>query len=186
MQLYFFIQVINTLSLIQTHMSDIAQLDVHWNNCGLEVSLLNALNVILLLVLIPFLDLVVIPILRHMMLQPSILKCLGLGGVLIFTSVLSVFTLEGVVEHYSSSSEARDGCMFASEGISEEMETLSGYWLIIPMVLVTLAEILLYVPSRCYTLLQALRYNIYSDVLLYSQVYSLPLCYQITSHKQLP
>ena len=146
----FFTQVINTLSLTQSHMADVLQLAVQWKNCGLKVSLLNSLNVILLLLLLPLLDLVVIPILRHILLQPSILKCLGLGVVLTFTSVLSLFALEGVVDHYSSSSKSYDECMFAIEGDSEERETLSGYWLFLPMVLATLAEILLYVPSESY------------------------------------
>lgn len=125
---------------------DIPQLTMHWKNCGLEVSFLNVLNVILLLVLVPLLDLVVIPILRHMMLQPSILRCLGLGGILTFMSVLSVFALEGITDHYSKSSDSQ--CMFATEGVSKERAEVSGYWLFLPVVLVTLAEILLYVPCK--------------------------------------
>lgn len=140
-----YIQVFNTLNLIQSHKAeDVPQLAVHWKNCGLEASSLNVLNIVLLLVLVPLMDLVIVPILRHMMLQPSILKCLGMGGVLTFMSILSLFALEGIEEHYSSETQ----CIFDSDGISEKSAAVSVYWLFLPMVLVTIAEIMLYIPSK--------------------------------------
>ena len=128
-------------------MSDIPQLVMQWKNCGLEMSWLNALNIMLLLLLIPILDFVVVPLLRHMVLQPSILKCLGMGGIFTFLSVLSLFTLEGVNDHYFISKEASDICVLASNEDSQDV-ALNGYWLLLPILFVTLAEILIFVPSK--------------------------------------
>ena len=139
-------QIFGTIHLVQGHMEDdLPQISTYWQSCTFEISTLSAINAILLLALIPVLDLLMVPLLRHAMIHPSILKRLGVGGIFTLLGMLSLLTLEGLGDR--SFSGGSNTCMFGKD-TSQESNGMSGYWLILPMVLVTLAQIMIYIPSK--------------------------------------
>lgn len=140
-------QVYNTLNLMESHMKgNISRLAIHWKVCNFEISVLSASRPALLLILIPVLDLLLVPLLRHAMLHPTILKRLGIGSMCTILSVFSVLALEGVGDRYYSAES--DICMFNHRmyGRQGRNET-SSYWLFLPMILATIAEIFIYIPG---------------------------------------
>jgi hypothetical protein len=138
-------QVKNTTSLMDGHMKgNISSLVFQWEVCNFKVSILSASSPALLLFLVPVLDLLVVPVLRHAMLHPTILKRLGVGAVWTLLSVLSALTLEGVGHKYQS--DVREVCMFDRHALQGWNE-MSSYWLFLPMVLTTVAEIFIYIPG---------------------------------------
>ena len=125
---------------------NISHFEIHGRYCDFEMSALNALNPVLLLLLIPVLDLVLVPLLRHAMLHPTILKRLGIGAGCTLLSALSLLTLEGVEDRRSS--EESDVCVFDTRTVYREKRDVNSYWLFVPMVLVTIAEIFIYIPGE--------------------------------------
>lgn len=121
---------------------NISSLAFHGKTCDFEITALSALNPALLLVLVPVLDLLLVPLLRHAMLHPTILKRIGMGAMCTLMSVLSVLALEGIGTHTDS-----DACMFNDYGYQEKSE-LSSYWLFLPIILATMAEIFIYIPGK--------------------------------------
>ena len=135
------------MHLMQDHMDGgIPHIDIHDSICSLQVPTLYAMNSVLLLLLVPLTDLIATPFLRHIMLHPSILKRLGIGGICVLLSMLSLLTLNGIGDCYFST--ASDVCIFNSHLSSQESTTISAYWLVVPMILATLGEILIYIPSK--------------------------------------
>lgn len=122
-------------------------LSAHWKECTIEVSSLSLIYVTLTLLMLPLLDLVVIPLLRHLMCHPSILKCMGIGGMLTLLSAVTMFTLQGVVDRTSTATEEQ--CIFAdSEPSVGDNEHVNIYWMFLPVILHSMAQVLLYVPSK--------------------------------------
>ncbi len=133
--------------MIQDHMiNGIPDFSANWTFCDFKVSTLTGLNAGLLLVVIPALDLIIVPLLRHAMIHPSIRKRLGIGGLCALLSVLSLLGLEGIGDHYFSAGS--DNCLFDGHTSALERNEISSYWLVLPMVLVTLAEIFINVPCK--------------------------------------
>lgn len=138
-------QVYGTINLMESHMKgNISRLALHWKVCDFRVSVLSASHPVLLLILIPVFDLLLVPLLRHAMLYPTILKRLGIGATFMLLSVLSMLALEGVGGRYYSGDS--DVCMFNDDAYQERNE-MSSYWLFLPMILATIAEIFIYIPG---------------------------------------
>lgn len=134
------------LSLLETSRLEY-MLSVHWNECILEVSSLSVICIALTLLLLPMLDLIIVPFLRHLMLHPSILKCVGIGGILTLLSAVAMFVLQGVVDRASTATEEQ--CIFAnSEPSYGNSEHVNMYWMFLPVILHTMAQVMLYVPSK--------------------------------------
>ena len=128
--------------------------------CGIEVTITDAINAILLLTIIPLLDLVLVPMLRNF--YVTILKRLGVGATIAFLSILVLFLFEAVGPHTNSGSDGGGGggggsgggsggqvCMFDASSREQGQLHISVYWILLPLVLVTLAEIFIYIPSEC-------------------------------------
>ena len=131
---------------MQNHLrDDVPSLIIHGSVCDFKIYPLTSLNPALVLVLVPVLDLVVSPVLRYLMLHPSILKRLGLGTICTLLGTLSLLALEVIGERYFNMEGV--ACMFSKLTESEVQADISSYWLILPIVLVTLAEIFIYIPG---------------------------------------
>lgn len=141
-------QVYDTVGWMEGHMKNsTSNLVIHWKVCDFKISALTALSPVLLLTLIPVLDLLVIPLLHHAMLHPTILKRLGIGAMWTLLSVLSVLALEAIGDrNYGVES---DTCMMV---YNQGRNKMSSYWLILPVTLVTIAEIFIYIPGTELTL----------------------------------
>ena len=120
------------------------RLEVQTLLCGVEVTLTDVISSLLLLALIPVIDLFIVPFLRYWALNPSILRRLSMGAILAFTSVLIPLLMEGFGGH----TPAGDSCMFNTYQESQTKLNVDVNWLFLPLVLVTLAEILIYIPSK--------------------------------------
>lgn len=135
------LQVFGTMGLLVAHMNNtIASIDFQTALCGVEFTLTDGISAILLLTFIPFLDLLAVPFLRHR--NPSILKRLGIGATLAFLSMLTVFLMEGIGKHTPGDRV----CMFNTEEPGK-LE-VNAHWVVLPLAIVTLAEIYIYIPSK--------------------------------------
>ena len=134
------------VGLMESHMKNsTSSLVVHWKVCDLKISAIKALGPVVLLTLIPILDLFVVPLLHHAMLHPTILKRLGIGATWTLLSVLSMLALEVIGDrHYRV---GNDMCMIANHYAYHEINQMSSYWLILPVILTTIAEIFIYIPG---------------------------------------
>ena len=139
-------QVYNTISLVTNHYNDdVKSLVLHWGVCDFRLSALSAINPTILLLLLPILDLLIVPLLRHIMFHPSILKRLGIGAFCILMSALSLLALEGIRDQVFT--ENGSGGVINKQ--EEEVDNqISSYWLILPETLITLAEIFVYIPGK--------------------------------------
>lgn len=126
---------------------DMQSIVFHQGACGFTISVLALINPIVLLVLLPLLDLLVIPFLRHIMLHPSILKRLGIGSLFILLSTLSLLMLEGIQDQVFTV-ESSGACVLSQHVEVEEGSAMSSYWLILPEFLITLAEIFIFIPGE--------------------------------------
>ena len=137
----FLLQVFGTVGLLVAHMNNtIASIDFRTALCGVEFTLTDGISALLLLTFIPFLDLLAMPFLRHR--NPSILKRLGIGATLAFLSMLTVFLMEGIGKHTPGDRV----CMFNTEEPGK-LE-VDAHWVVLPLAMVTLAEIYIYIPSK--------------------------------------
>ena len=111
--------------------------------CEVEFTITAGVNALVILVLIPVLDLLVIPLLRNLNL--TILRRIGFGASLTFISLLMLLLLEGTGKHSSG-----EVCMFrAEEDLEAEGELeVNVYWVLLPLVTVTVAELLVYIPGE--------------------------------------
>lgn len=127
--------------------SNISSFTVAWKICDLKISVLSITKPVLLLMLIPALDLFMVPTLRHAMLHPTILKRLGIGAICMLLSVISLLVLEGISDQYLSVG-ARDNCIFDEHAASKELKSkMSPYWLFLPVTIGTVAEVFIYIPG---------------------------------------
>lgn len=122
--------------------STLASLELETSVCGILFTITDATNAILLIALIPLLDLLIVPLLRDA--NPSILKRLGIGSILAFLSLLTLLLMEAFGKH----SQGREVCMFRTEDTEHGQLEINVYWIFLPLVLVTLAEILIYIPCE--------------------------------------
>lgn len=137
-------QVFGTIGLLEGHMNNtIASFDFKAGICGVEFTLTDSISALLILTFIPILDLLVVPLLRH--LNPSILKRLGVGATLAFLSILTVFLLETFGRHTPGDRV----CMFnMEESAAGNILEVNAYWVVLPLAIVTLAEICICIPSK--------------------------------------
>jgi len=139
-------QINGVLTLLQANWTEYV-LSFELKKCSLGVSMLSMVYVALVLTLLPILNLVVVPVLRHLMCHPSILKCVGIGGILSLLSALTMFALQGFIDRTSASTEEQ--CIFLdSEPVIEENGPISMYWMLLPVTIHAIAQIMLYVPSK--------------------------------------
>ena len=139
-------QINDVLTLLQAIWPEY-MLSFEWKTCSLEVSMLSMVYVALVLTLLPILDLVVVPVLRHLMCHPSILKCVGIGGMLTLFSAVTMFALQGFIDRTSPSTEEQ--CIFFdSETTIQGNGPVSMYWMLLPVSIHAIAQIMLYVPSK--------------------------------------
>lgn len=120
----------------------LATLRLRTGVCGVEVTVTDAINAILILTIIPLLDLVLVPMLRNC--YATILKRLGVGATLAFLSILVLFSFEA----FGSHSDGDQMCMFNASNRERGQLHISVYWILLPLVVVTLAEIFIYIPSE--------------------------------------
>lgn len=118
-------------------------LQMHTDLCGVEISVTDGINALLILTIIPLLDLLLVPMLQNC--YATILKRLGVGATLAFLSILVLFMFEAFGSHTSGNLM----CMFNTSTREPDQLHISIYWIILPLVLVTLAEIFIFIPSNC-------------------------------------
>lgn len=131
------------MGLMASHMNmNLATLKLRTSVCGIEVTITDGINALLILTFIPLLDLLIVPMLRNC--YATILKRLGIGATLAFLSVLVLFFFEGVGPHASG----EQMCMFNAAERERDQLHISVYWILLPLVMVTFAELFIYIPSK--------------------------------------
>ena len=120
----------------------LATLKLRTGVCGVEVTVTDGINALLILTIIPLLDLLVVPLLRNC--YATILQRLGVGASLAFLSILVLFLFEA----FGSHSSGDQMCMFNSSTRERDQLHISVYWILLPLIMVTLAEIFIYIPSE--------------------------------------
>ena len=93
-----------------------------------------------LILFIPLMDLVIVPFLGNF--NPSIRKRMGIGAIMAFLGLLSLFLMEATRKYTSN-----QVCMF-SEHVSNSQLNISIYWVFFPILLKTLAQIFIYIPCK--------------------------------------
>ena len=136
-------QVSGTIGIMADHMNGtIAAVNMETKLCGVELTVTDGISAAVLLTLIPLLDLIVVPLLGYA--NPGILKRLGLGASLAFLSMLTLLLMEGIGKHTSGDQV----CMFnVAESAQGKLE-ISVYWVILPLLIVIVAEIFIYIPCK--------------------------------------
>ncbi len=109
--------------------------------CHVNISLLSATNALILAILIPILDLFVVPLLRYVLINPSIMKRLGFGSFLAFGTALSIFVLHTVGNVQSRL------CIFQFNDSSLKMD-VNIFWILVPVVILTISEVFIYIPGK--------------------------------------
>ena len=134
----------DTIGLMASNMKGtLAHLSIKMELCQVNVTLMDGINAVLLLVFIPILDLIIVPLLRHSLINPSILKRLGLGSFLAFATVFSMF-----ITHVIGDQTARvTTCMFIDYKPHSAVIDVDVYWLLVPIFIGTLAEVFIYIPG---------------------------------------
>lgn len=131
------------MGLMASHMNmNLATLKLRTSVCGIEVTITDGINALLILTFIPLLDLLLVPMLRNC--YATILKRLGIGATLAFMSVLVLFFFEGIGPHASGDQM----CMFNAGSRETGQLHISVYWILLPLVMVTFAELFIYIPSK--------------------------------------
>ena len=131
------------MGVMASHMNmNIATLRLKTEVCGIEVTVTDGINALLILTIIPLLDLVLVPMLRNC--YATILKRLGFGATLAFLSIVVLFLFEAAGRHSSGDQV----CMFHASSREQGQLHISVYWVLLPLVMVTIAEIFIYIPSK--------------------------------------
>ena len=137
----------------------LATLKLRTGVCGVEVTVTDGINALLILTIIPLLDLLVVPLLRNC--YATILQRLGVGASLAFLSILVLFLFEA----FGSHSSGDQMCMFNSSTRERDQLHISVYWILLPLIMVTLAEIFIYIPSEylcgTFSAVTPLQYDLY-------------------------
>lgn len=142
--MYIPVQAYGTVGVMAGHMNGtLPTLELHTDMCDVKVSVTDGTNALLILTIIPLLDLLIVPMLQNC--YATILKRLGFGATLAFLSILVLFLFEAFGSHSSDDLI----CMFNSSNREHGQLHLSVYWVFLPIVLVTLAELFIYIPSEC-------------------------------------
>lgn len=132
--------------MMSNHMSgSLAQLNVGTEMCHIDIALSDCISAVLLLTLIPLLDLVLVPFLRYTTVNPSILKRLSIGATLAVLSVFILFLIEAVGSYEGVTGDAV--CMFNAEEKPPAQLAVDVYWLLLPLIIMTVAEIFIFIPS---------------------------------------
>ena len=132
--------------MMSNHMAgSLAELKISTELCQVYITLSDSISAFLLLTLIPFLDLILVPFLRYTTVNPSILKRLSIGATLAMFSVFILFLLEAVGSHGTTAGDAT--CVFNADEQPRSQLNVDVYWLLLPLILVTVAEIFIYIPS---------------------------------------
>ena len=132
--------------MMSNHMSgSLAQLNVGTEMCHIDIALSDCISAVLLLTLIPLLDLVLVPFLRYTTVNPSILKRLSIGATLAVLSVFILFLIEAVGSYEGVTGDAV--CMFNAEEKPPARLAVDVYWLLLPLIIMTVAEIFIFIPS---------------------------------------
>ena len=133
---------------MSSHMSgSLAQLNIGTEMCHIDIALSDSIHAVLLLMLIPFLDLILVPFLRYTTVNPSILKQLSIGATLAVLSMFVLFLIEAVGSYDTGMSGVDAACMFSADEKLTARLAVDVYWLLLPLLIVTVAEIFIFVPS---------------------------------------
>ena len=110
------------------------------------------INVVVILLTIPFLDQCLYPFLRHYV--PNMLKRIGIGYILLLVSAMLLILYEGIGHHVNlpktlSSNETL--CMFDETSETKEHIEMSSWLVLLPFVFVSVAEVFVMVTGmwRC-------------------------------------
>ena len=146
----FFFQVFGAIEVMSHHMSgSLAQLNIGTAVCHVNIALSDSISAALLLTLIPLLDLILVPFLRYTTVNPSILKRLGFGAALAVMSMFILFLIE-VMGSYDKGVMSGGGdaaCMFSEDQRPPVQLAVNIYWLLPSLLIVTVAEIFIFIPS---------------------------------------
>ena len=106
-------------------------------------------NVSLILLLVPLLNSLLYPFLREYV--PNMVKRFGVGTVMAFLSLLSLLVISAVGSS-GRDHQPQQQCMFSANfsnsSIAYDYSSVSEYYIIIPHVLITLAEIFTNITSK--------------------------------------
>lgn len=129
---------------MSNHMTgSLAKLNLNTELCHSSITLIDGVCAVLLFTFIPILDLVLVPFLRYITINPSILKRLSIGATLAVLSVSILFLLEAIGSH---SSDAM--CMFNADEQPQSQLGVDVYWLLLPIITVTVGEIFINIPGH--------------------------------------
>lgn len=150
---------------MEGHMhSSLPTLQIHSEVCEIQVSVTDGINALLILTIIPLLDLLLVPMFQNC--YATILKRLGVGATLAFLSILVLFLFEAFGSHDTGNVM----CMFNASTREPGQLHISVYWILLPLVLVTLAEIFIFIPSN--NVFTVLSTSLYRSMLIVLQVLS--------------
>lgn len=125
----------------------LAHLSIRMDLCQVDITLMDGINAALLLVFIPILDLFIVPLLRHSLFNPSILKRLGLGSFLAFVTVFLMFIIQAVGDQTGRVMT----CMFNDYEPHGAVLDVDVYWLLVPILIGTITEVFIYIPGMTAT-----------------------------------
>lgn len=139
LKLVYFLQTLDSpLSLFVIHTRPSGDHPLH---CSTNFFISNAVNLIVYTVLIPVYEFIVYPLFRRYVL--TMLKRIGLGMMIAVVAVFIFFVLDLVGHHEHSSVE----CMFYWNENPETQLHLDPRWLLLPIVLMSLGEFLVFIPG---------------------------------------
>ena len=119
----------------------LASFTINTDPCQVNISLLNAMNGLILVIFIPILDLAVVPLLRHTFVNPTIMWRLGFGSFFALVTALCMFVIHSVGNVNSRL------CILRAIGSPLRMD-ISVYWILLPVVILTIAEVFIYIPGK--------------------------------------
>ena len=120
--------------------------------CHFQDKVVLGVNVVMVLIIIPLLNSIVYPFLREYM--PNMVKRIGLGAIFAVLAQLSMLILSGVGSRRDFGAGRHDQCAFFTNftNITATKEyvysSVPEYYALIPLFLITLAEILVNITSK--------------------------------------
>lgn len=138
-----------------------ASLRKHIGDCNLSDKLPLAANVVMVLLFIPILNSLIYPFLREYM--PNMVKRIGIGGIMAILAQVSILVISavGTRREWTPQSTAENQCMlltnftnFNNSGFIERyaFSPVSEFYVLIPLFLITWAEVLINITSTFPTL----------------------------------
>ena len=117
--------------------------------CEFSDKFVIAFNVVLVLILIPILNFVLFPFLREYM--PNMLKRIGMGMFLSLLAQISTLAISGAGARRSWANNDRQ-CMFYADFETDppdyKYSPVSEFYVLIPLVLITMAEVFIHISSE--------------------------------------